>query len=893
MKIVSFAKSLAFAAASVVAMNASAALEVTNVNPVQGTVGTLSTVTLELNGESLSVASNAATVADSNNNSFACSTSTARGGKVVVTMNETIATPETYTITIPANAISDSMSGDVNEEIKLVYTVTGVASSYPLTWGDVTPAPGKVETLTSPINISFESLTPIAVFDVNSKGATISGPDGEVQNVSIMANNNSGTVTIKFSEDLTTPGDYVVTIPEGWAVNTDGEGISPELKLNYTVEKKIFLTLGEGDFIVDPETDESLASLSQVRFFMQNGSEEFALVDPDNAFATATDAEGDLLATGKVSMQSVNTGRITVECLVVEFETPITTPGACTVTIPTGTLTAMDYDPDSESWDLVPVYFNAFSVTYNILALDDAKVTATPADGTRMDALVGTIDFAYDDLLEDGLYFDGGEDSVNAIVADAEGKTVATLAAAYGDVKGHVTVTIPEDEAISARGTYTVTIPQGSVRNASGDDFVGKASVTYYVGKEVRELDPMDYSADPEDGSELQSISEILISMNNGVEDLALVEETGTASLKNAKGDEVATAAVTLEEQQGKVGMRTVIMVRFAEAVTTPGEYTLTIPEATLMASDLDENYNLVDIYLGTITLNYVIPSPVFNVTTDPEDGSEVNALSSVTITFEGATSVVINDQASAADFPYVATVKDGGLEKVAQWTGFASDNTLTVKSFGTGVTEAGYYIVVVPPTFFTVDGVTPGEDLAFEYTVVAPKATFFYDFKVKNIEEESTVNELSTITFEYSAVDGEGNAITEGMTYKHNPVITPRVERVEGTEVVETCAGTITGEDPVLTWSAYYTVTNDGMYIFTVPAEYMTITNADGTSITNDDDMFMFFFEKKNNGVDSVEIIPVERDAVYNLQGVKMNVEFENLPAGIYVVNGKKVVKD
>jgi hypothetical protein len=82
-------------------------------------------------------------------------------------------------------------------------------------------------------------------------------------------------------------------------------------------------------------------------------------------------------------------------------------------------------------------------------------------------------------------------------------------------------------------------------------------------------------------------------------------------------------------------------------------------------------------------------------------------------------------------------------------------------------------------------------------------------------------------------------------------------------------------------------------MYIFTVPAEYMTITNADGTSITNDDDMFMFFFEKKNNGVDSVEIIPVERDAVYNLRGVKMNVEFENLPAGIYVVNGKKVVKD
>jgi len=51
-----------------------------------------------------------------------------------------------------------------------------------------------------------------------------------------------------------------------------------------------------------------------------------------------------------------------------------------------------------------------------------------------------------------------------------------------------------------------------------------------------------------------------------------------------------------------------------------------------------------------------------------------------------------------------------------------------------------------------------------------------------------------------------------------------------------------------------------------------------------------MFFLEKLlTRQLYQVEI--VKDNAIYNLNGVKMNVEASKLPAGIYIVNGRKVV--
>jgi hypothetical protein len=48
------------------------------------------------------------------------------------------------------------------------------------------------------------------------------------------------------------------------------------------------------------------------------------------------------------------------------------------------------------------------------------------------------------------------------------------------------------------------------------------------------------------------------------------------------------------------------------------------------------------------------------------------------------------------------------------------------------------------------------------------------------------------------------------------------------------------------------------------------------------------------NGIVDAIEVVEqetLESDAIYTLQGVRLEGPVENLPKGIYVVGGKKVV--
>jgi len=47
----------------------------------------------------------------------------------------------------------------------------------------------------------------------------------------------------------------------------------------------------------------------------------------------------------------------------------------------------------------------------------------------------------------------------------------------------------------------------------------------------------------------------------------------------------------------------------------------------------------------------------------------------------------------------------------------------------------------------------------------------------------------------------------------------------------------------------------------------------------------------KKPTGI-NIQTIDAAAQTIYNLQGVRINAKFENLPAGVYIVNGKKVLK-
>jgi hypothetical protein len=70
-----------------------------------------------------------------------------------------------------------------------------------------------------------------------------------------------------------------------------------------------------------------------------------------------------------------------------------------------------------------------------------------------------------------------------------------------------------------------------------------------------------------------------------------------------------------------------------------------------------------------------------------------------------------------------------------------------------------------------------------------------------------------------------------------------------------------------------------------------MTATDANGNTVSNEETMAMFEFAPDESGVGSIKFEKIENGAIYNLNGVKLDADANNLPAGIYIINGKKTV--
>ena len=53
------------------------------------------------------------------------------------------------------------------------------------------------------------------------------------------------------------------------------------------------------------------------------------------------------------------------------------------------------------------------------------------------------------------------------------------------------------------------------------------------------------------------------------------------------------------------------------------------------------------------------------------------------------------------------------------------------------------------------------------------------------------------------------------------------------------------------------------------------------------------YFTKKDPSGIDAATVdTPAARRGIYTLNGVRLNTSPDNLPAGIYVIDGRKVVK-
>ena len=169
-----------------------------------------------------------------------------------------------------------------------------------------------------------------------------------------------------------------------------------------------------------------------------------------------------------------------------------------------------------------------------------------------------------------------GTEAVIALYDEAKENVVAQ--ATY-EVKGS-TVTVTLAEKVTTPGNYLLVIPEGViVRNSDDKAYSGELALVVTAPEPIKVV-----SVTPSE--DIYSLSTIEIEFNKEVEDAATGAEV---VLNNAAGEKVANGTYSVE---GKV-----LTVTLASEVTTPGEYTLVIPEGVIKGAAIGDAFN------GTVTI--------------------------------------------------------------------------------------------------------------------------------------------------------------------------------------------------------------------------------------------------------------------------------------------------
>jgi hypothetical protein len=735
----------------------------------------------------------------------------------------------------------------------------------------VSPEQGNVTSLQT-INIGFSSAVANSEGEMDYSFITVTDDSNNSYSYSATCSMRTAVLSISLDEEITAHGTYTVTIPAQSLMSMSGETNDDAIVLKYNVTDEA--NAGETTYSYTWGTPEptpgkvkSVAKSISIPF---TSSESISVYDCDSKGAKVSGPDGDI----DYSRIAISSRSNTVSLY---LNDEITAVGTYTITIPEGWV--VNTDGKGISPEL------SFSYTIEEV-LPTPDFFANP-DPEEEQATLSTIQLYMPEVNDFSLVaYETGDASLAYAVVEKDGVKVTQGLLEEGSMTfGRNTINtidITLDSTVAEAGTYTVTIPQGAVKDNESGDLLGEFVMTYNVVG----LATPNYTVTPDPTNTLESLSGAIQVTYTDFEKVGFANGPFTVNVLNADGETVCVTEASLP------GFKNIVQLEIDEddAITTAGAYTLSIPAGAVYGVGETEEDNVA---LGAVNLSYYIGKD-YKVSIDPAEGV-VESLSEFTVSFEGASVVKASDDAAPSDYPYYATVSaDGTITKVKQMQAYAfgSDNTITLRISGDAVTDAGSYAIVVPAAYYTVDGAKPKEDLKFYYTIESKGAKFFCDYKFINIEEDDTVSSLDNIEFEFVAVDENWEPITEGITYKHDVTMAPTLGLLNdnGTAVVEYNNGTITGTDPHLIWSSYYGVETSGMYLFDIPEGYMTLTDASGNVVKSDEVMAMFILEKAA-GVNSIKVELVKDNAIYNLNGVKMNVEASQLPAGIYVVNGRKVV--
>lgn len=423
-----------------------------------------------------------------------------------------------------------------------------------------------------------------------------------------------------------------------------------------------------------------------------------------------------------------------------------------------------------------------------------------------------------------------------------------------------------QNQRIDVPGTYSYTIPAGCIKSADNDAFP-ETTFTFTI---VSTFPVVDYS--PKETSKLDTIEVFFNSEvtevkkpNNG---LYVVDYYSWMPVANVTNTVISDdkKAVTLE---------------LDNAISAEGPYVLYLEQGVFVGKDgISQN--------STLYFNVIDPTPAF--ITNYKDGDQVKEIGNLEITFKNVKKV---EPIEGAD--PVTVYIPGGDEA----TGKADfeDNKITV-TFEQEFTEPGEYLFVIPAGMFTMDGV-PNEERHINITL--------YTFTITPLKVDSVIPAMGTVDKLDRIIIVYNQEVT--LTYDEN---WQQISR----EIALTCGDKVY----TLTYNSMSNLSNKIEYLVNAQwtgyeYESTPITEA-GTYTLNLADVIVdhaaedyvdewgypnkMWHEKGKHcegtytwtisGDNAIKVVAPEvgEQVIYDLLGRRIE---KITGAGIYIVNGKKVV--
>lgn len=313
------------------------------------------------------------------------------------------------------------------------------------------------------------------------------------------------------------------------------------------------------------------------------------------------------------------------------------------------------------------------------------EVTVTPADGSIVEEFT-SFELTFSETVS------YNEEVVPTFNNRMAGISVTPTVAVNAEDATKVTLTLAEP--IAEVGNYTLVVPAGAFNSTVSDKTNADLVYTYQIMAPANSF--VYATTNPADSATVESLSDIVITYPATVGKIMNVAMTFNSGLEvKNEADEVVSNAILDYDDDWSV-----IHIRLQNEITTPGTYTITVPEQLVwneMFNEDEEDFGVANgaTYNPEFTLTYFIAeadtvATFMYETAEPEVGSTVNRLDVITLHFP--------DNIPAMSYDELINVYNEAGDSITTaalyWANYPNgDVTLTLAK---PITTAGTYTITV-----------------------------------------------------------------------------------------------------------------------------------------------------------------------------------------------------